>query len=366
MIVHSFDYPPMHGGIARLCGEIAAGFLRRGRAVRVLSQAAALGPGSRIPDVPEARVTARRPWREWQALWRLRRGGPTSEPVICGTWYPEGLLAMLAGLRPFVVLAHGGELLPTPARWRRELWRRLRRSVLTSADLVVANSGYTPSSRVAAIPLAADHHRFAPGDRAEVRSRLGLADDRRVLSTVSRLHAYKGHDVAFRALGSLAAPVRERFVYLIAGRGPDRDLIQAEARRQGVDHLVRWLGFVAEEALPDIYRASDLFVLCTRETARQEVEGFGLALLEAQACGTPVVGTRSGGIPDAVVPGEGGWLIEPDDAPMLARILLALDNEPASFRDAGIAARRRVERESTWDRYVERFEATLLAEGLLS
>ncbi len=187
-----------------------------------------------------------------------------------------------------------------------------------------------------------------------------------MILTVSRLLAYKGHDVVFRALAALPDEVRGRFVYLVAGRGPDRGRIEATADRLGVAHLVRWPGFVDEDRLPELYRAADLFALCTRATDRREVEGFGLALLEAQACGTPVVGTASGGIPDAVVPGEGGWLIDPDDDEALADILYRLDDDPASFRGAGAAARARAERDGTWDRYLERFEAALRAEGLLS
>ncbi len=374
MIVHSFDYPPMHGGIARLCGEIAGGMRRRGRPVQVVTQAGGGGSGMLVPAVSELRVTASRPRREWQALGRLRESAREGTPVICGTWYPEGLLALLAGSRPVVILAHGNELLPVPSRWRRAAWARLARAVLGSADLVVANSEYTaglvraaaPGSRVVPIPLAADHRRFAPGDRDAARRRLGLDADLRVIVTVARLLAYKGHDVVFRALAALPDNVRGRFVHVVAGRGPDRALIEAEAHRLGVADRVLWLGFVDEADLPQLYRAADLFALCTRATDRREVEGFGLALLEAQACGMPVVATASGGIPDAVAPGEGGWLIEPDDHRALADLLLRLDEDPAEFRRAGAAARARVEREGTWDGYLDRFEATLRAEGLLS
>ncbi len=373
MIMHSFDYPPMHGGIARLCGEIADGMRRRGRSVRVVTQTGDGGAGLLVPEVSESRVTASRPWRECQALRRLRNSARGESAVICGTWYPEGLLALLAGLRPIVILAHGNELLPVPSRWRRAAWARLARAVLGSADLIVANSDYTarlvraasPGCRVVSIPLAADHHRFAPGDRAAARRRLRLDGHTRAIVTVARLLAYKGHDVVFRALAALPDDMRGRFVHIIAGRGPDRAVIEGEAQRLGVADRVRWEGFVAEADLTELYRAADLVALCTRATDRREVEGFGLALLEAQACGTPVVGTASGGIPDAVAPGEGGWLIEPDDHEALAHLLRRLNDDPAEFRRAGEAARARVERDGTWDRYLDRFEATLRAEGLL-
>ena len=87
-------------------------------------------------------------------------------------------------------------------------------------------------------------------------------------------------------------------------------------------------------------------------------------IAEAQACGTPVVGTRTGGIPDAVREGEGGWLIEQDDAEGLAGILSRLADSPDEFRSAGRAARARVEREFTWERYMTRFVAELASRGI--
>ena len=141
--------------------------------------------------------------------------------------------------------------------------------------------------------------------------------------------------------------------------------LQAKAQKLGVGSLVRWLGYVAEADLPDLYRASDLFVLCTREDKkRQEVDGFGLAFLEAQACGIPVVGTRTGGIPEAIRDGEGGWLIEQDDASALSQVLLRLAENPVSFRQAGEVARARVERGCTWDRYLDHFILALDWRGI--
>ena len=210
MILHSFDYPPNHGGVSRLCAEIATGMDRMGEGVRVLTQSSGIAKGSRVPEVSEVRVTPRRPWRELQALNLLREGG-RGQPVVCGAWYPEGLIATLAAARPRVILAHGSELLPTRSRWRRGLWQRLQRNVLTSADLVVTNSEYTrrlvlssaPESRAVAIPLAVDDFRFSPGDRSVCRAKWGLSDQL-VLCSVSRLHAYKGHEIVFQGAGGPA------------------------------------------------------------------------------------------------------------------------------------------------------------------
>ena len=107
---------------------------------------------------------------------------------------------------------------------------------------------------------------------------------------------------------------------------------------------------VLEADLPDLYRASDLFVLCTREDMTDRaVEGFGLVLLEAQSCAVPVLSTRTGGIPDAVDEANGGWLIDDGDVSATTQVLRDLLGRPEAYRRAGQRARVRVERAFTWD-----------------
>jgi phosphatidylinositol alpha-1,6-mannosyltransferase len=76
------------------------------------------------------------------------------------------------------------------------------------------------------------------------------------------------------------------------------------------------------------------------------------------------VGTRTGGIPDAIRHGDGGWLIGQDDTAELTGILQRLIEEPAYFREAGLAARARVERECTWDHYMDHFMGALKTHGM--
>lgn len=366
LLMFSYDYPPHDGGIARLCSEIAAGWTRTGADVQVIAPAPRKGTPTPPSRTRELRVRHSRPWREWES-YRALRDRTCRGPVICGLWYPDGLLAQVAGARPRVILAHGFELMPTKARWRRKIWRRMLRCVCESADLVIANSEYTrklvleraPGAKVLAIPLAVDCRRFSPGDAQEAKRRFGVAN-KVVLSTVSRLDAYKGHDVVLRAIAASSERSRGNFVYLIAGKGPHQGELERQVTELGLAEQVRFLGFVPEDDLPDLYRASDLFLLCSREVAeRQEVEGFGLVFLEAQACGTPAIGTRTGGIPDAIKEGEGGWLIEQDDAAALSRFLSQLVDDPTAFLAAGKRARKRVERQCTWEHYMRRFVAAL-------
>jgi len=369
LLLFTFEYPPVSGGIARLCAEIGCGLARHQVNGHVLTQDSAAPAYNN--GLPEVRVNPKRLIREWRAFQWLRKQRHRT-PTICGLWYPEGLIAHLAGLHPLVVLAHGAELLPTVNRWRRPLWKALQRRVLESASLVIANSEYTrqlvskvaPNARVETIPLAVDPQRFAPTDREAAKAKYGVSG-KHVLCTVSRMYPYKGHDVVLRAIASLAAIERERLVYMVVGKGPYEPGLRKLAAQLGVESNVRWLGFVAENDLREVYSASDLFVLCTRDAPEERsVEGFGLVFLEAQSCGTPVVGTRTGGIPAAVQHGEGGWLIEQDDPNALADIIRTLVHSPELFRAAGTQARQRVLRKHTWPHYMRHFSSVLKTAGI--
>ncbi len=372
----AFDYPPNHGGIARLCSEIVAGLDQRGCDVHVVSHEYALEKGSLVyPVAHEFRAAHQRGRREAETLLHMLKARGATGPVICGTWYPEGLIARVACVHPLVVLAHGLELMPTREVWRRAAWGRMQRGVLESAELVIANSEYTkaltlstaPKARVEAIPLAVDHVRFSPGDRAAARAKFGVGEGKRVVTTVARVEGYKAHDTVLRALAAMPREARRETLYLVAGRGPALMGLKQLAERLGLEENVRWLGFVAEEDLADLYRATDLFVLATRESKdAQAVEGFGLVYLEAQACGTPVVGTTTGGIRDAVKPGRGGFLIAPDDIHALTELLVRLWREPDVFVEEGARGRARVEAECTWAHYLETFIGVMSDAGLLA
>lgn len=373
MLLFSFDYPPNDGGIARLCDEITRGLQSRQYSLHVLSQQSNITEQLEIDKIANThRVTSKRPLREFLAWFRLTTQ-KNEDICISGIWYPEGILARLSDYRYRVILAHSAELYPPRQRWRQPLWRYLQRFTLESADVVIANSHFTaefvtrvaPKAHVIVVPLAVDHQRFRPLNHEQVRTQWQINNDQFVVCTVSRVHRFKGHETVLETIASLPSEIRDHFVYLIGGKGSAVEYLQTRAQQLGVSEQVRWLGFVADEDLPSLYSASDLFVLVTREIPdERSVEGFGLAFLEAQACGTPVVGTNTGGIPDAVSHGDGGWLIEQDDVQALSVILVDLYNNPEVFRAMGQKARRRVESEFTWDHYFERFLSALAQGGI--
>ena len=119
-------------------------------------------------------------------------------------------------------------------------------------------------------------------------------------------------------------------------------------------------GRIEDEKLNDIYNIADVYVMVSKELKAQgDVEGFGITFLEANACGKPVIGSYSGGIPEAVIDGRTGFLVQPGDAAHLTQRILEIFSNPALARNLGDNGRRRVQEELTWEHIAERLAAQL-------
>jgi len=152
--------------------------------------------------------------------------------------------------------------------------------------------------------------------------------------TVGRLVPEKGTGQVLKAFQALKKEVRGPLRLLVAGTGPEEKALQALAGRLGIGRDVTFLGYVPDPA--HLYRAADVFVTAPCR------EGMGLANLEAMGWGLPVVSTRVGGIPEVVVDGETGFLVEPNRPLMLAQALKTLLDFPELARSFGLAGARRV------------------------
>jgi phosphatidylinositol alpha-1,6-mannosyltransferase len=307
-------------------------------------------------------------------LWLLLTKG-RGNTVLASVWNPEATLAMLLGLvgllpRNLWVMAHGNEVMAYPktsGRYALKGW--LRRRVLHYARGVICNSHYTeqlvkslaPSANTLVINPGVDSRQFAVTEgAANCRHRFTLPEGKRLLLSVSRLDRHKGHDLVLRALSAMTPEDRQRLHYVVAGKGDQLIALQQLAKTLAVAEQVTWLGYVADADLPYLYKAADLFVLCTREDPESRgVEGFGMVFLEAQAAGLPVVGTRAGGIPDAIAEGEGGWLIPQDDIDALAAHLRRLAANSVDVAEQGQLGQRRVARSGSWQYYVNTLEAAI-------
>jgi glycosyltransferase involved in cell wall biosynthesis len=199
----------------------------------------------------------------------------------------------------------------------------------------------------------------------ELRKRVGLEAEDLLFVSVGRLEANKGFDLLLRALSSLASqkslPARWRWV--LVGDGPMRQSLQRESAGAGLgDRIVLW-GRAEPEDLHGWYEAATLFVHPTL------YEGSSLVTLEAMAHRRAVVATRAGGLPDKVIPGANGWLVEPGDAQALASAIREAVSDLDRLNTMGAASRALVEREFSWrtatDRLLELYKELLAPRGSL-
>lgn len=364
----------MGGGIARCLGEIARHYPPGEMIVSTGSMPGSTdsdgplaGAIDRI-DVPVDRLRTPTGLRRWSVRALDLARSRDARFVWAGNVKPAGYPALWIRSRrgtPYGMITYGLDLMILERQvGRSRLKRGIAKRLLGNAAVVVAISRYTAAAagrllgalgleslteRVRVVPLGADAARFCPGlptDR--VRRRYGLEQGRWML-TVARLVEHKG---LVTGVGVLAA-LRDEFPdlgYVVAGTGPEQAAIQAEAARLGLGQRVRLLGEVPDSDLPELFNASTVYLGLSQETATQ-VEGFGLSMIEAAACGVPAVAGRGGGVADTVQDGRTGFVVIPEigEAAEAVRNILR-DSELG--RRLGGAGRAEVERYFNWKRVV--------------
>jgi phosphatidylinositol alpha-1,6-mannosyltransferase len=204
-------------------------------------------------------------------------------------------------------------------------------------------------AHLARVPPGVDTGAFHPGvDGAAIRRRLGLAG-RPAVVCVSRLVPRKGQDVLIRAMPAIIDRVPDA-VLLVVGGGPDMPRLQRLAAAGGVADDVVFTGAVPWEELPAHYAAGQVFAMpCRTRRAGLDVEGLGIVYLEASATGLPVVAGDSGGAPDAVLPGETGYVVNGRSVAEVADRVGELLADPDRAAAMGRRGRAWVEAEWHWD-----------------
>lgn len=346
LIILTYDYTPNSGGIARLCTEI------RKQCIATQTDHIVITPVQGPAEKDVVRITGKRGIVELKILRYLKKIKQDDDMILTGTYHPDGLLAWLSGI-PCFFLAHGAEVMPYKSFFRRNIWKHYRRRILSHAVKVIANSNYTaelvkncsPKANVVSLPLAVDNQQFRP---TKPKCNNGILH----LFSVSRLFRYKAHDFIIDTIAELPKEYKKSINLTIGGNGPYKNTLEELVKKHNLNDCVSFVGFIPEEQLCDYYSESDVFILCSREDEESnKVEGFGLVFLEAQACGTPCIGTHIGGISDAIHDGNGGWLIPQDDKKELSSLLIKLIDNPSLIQTQGQKALKRISEEYTWNIY---------------
>ncbi|MGH9258578.1 MAG: glycosyltransferase family 4 protein [Acidimicrobiales bacterium] len=371
------EFPPVVTGIARLMGEIARRYPRGELLVSTGQHRDSIDSDGRfarltidrlpIPNRSLRNVAGLMLWsRRAAALARQHRPRFAWSDSLRPCAYPAKWIHERVGTK-YGVLVHGGDLLYELHKLHHSpLARGTAKALLGSAGAVVANSQWTreqaqkvlrelgldsQAERVKVVPLGTDPEHFRPGlDTREVRARYRLTDEPWVI-TVAQLEPHKGVDTALRTI----ARVRREGIevgYLVVGSGKQREAYRRLAAELDLTDVVRFTGNVPDADLPALYNCAVAYLGLSRRAGRTSVEGFGLALAEAGACGLPVIATRSGGLAEAVQEGESGFAVEPDEPEAAAAALKRVLSDQLLARRLGQGARQRTETYYNWDRVI--------------
>ena len=247
---------------------------------------------------------------------RLQREGFDFDLIDAHYYYPDGVAAGLLAKwlgKPFFVTARGTDLNLIPEYpFPRKLI--LKTASAASGSIGVCKALIDSLEQLGADPVklhtlrnGVDLERFTPEPRELARQRLGLQAQGPYLLSVGHLIERKGHHIAIEALVALPG-----VTLLIAGSGPEERALKSLASRLGVSDRVHWAGVVPQAELRWWYSAADVLTLCSSR------EGWANVLLEAMACGTPVIATDIWGTSEVVSTEAAGRLMERRDARALA------------------------------------------------
>jgi phosphatidylinositol alpha-1,6-mannosyltransferase len=231
-----------------------------------------------------------------------------------------------------------------------------RKTVLRQTDRLLAISRFTKDrlidfgvspERVRVCYLGVDLEMFFPESHAgAARKELGIGSEGPILLTVGRLVSRKKHRFVLETIRDLKRDW-PGLSYWIVGRGPEERALREFAGREGLQQNVRFWGKVHDNELPLFYQACDLFLLPAVQEG-PSVEGLGLVLQEAAACGKPTIAASSGGIPEAMVPGRTGILVPPGNRDELGRAIQGLLADSEKMNAMGKAGRDWAIKEKDW------------------
>lgn len=365
IVIFSEDFPPNSGGVAQWAAGVAQSIHNMGHELRVLTRyRAEYPPNPNLYKFPILYMKGKR-WRQlrsWYCYKHIKdiyRQGYKPDLIIATTWnFSRSVLKLARRNRTKIVtIVHGLEV----TRKMSALKRKWLERTLRGNDLVVSVSHFTRQrivqkypinpKQVVVFPNGVDPTVFSPAPDAPIlRERLGLADEKIVL-TLARVVKRKGHDQVIRALPAVRKKI-PNLKYIIAGNWNEkyyRELRQLVAD-QRLQDMVLFTGYVPPSEVKYFYQLCDVYVMPSRELRdKGDTEGFGITFLEANACEKPVIGGNSGGVGDAIVDGQTGFLVDPLNVDEIAEKLTLLLSDPELARRMGRQGRERIENEFTWD-----------------
>jgi len=374
VLLLNYEFPPMGGGAGHASCQIAKSLVRKGCRVDVITSGLCGQPDVENKDgVRILRVRSRRKSIQdcgfagaWSFVFSAQ---PVYRQLLKKNRYdivhyffglPTGALSMLtpgSGDIPSVISLRGSDVPGYDSVNRfleaaHSVLSPLTKKIWKNADAVVANSRslsdlareFCPEKDVSVIPNAVESENFMPNGNHKRKGPFKVQ-----VLTVARLIPRKGIEDLLHAVQLL----NDKTVELrIQGSGSHSDSQQRLAIRLGIQDQVTFGGFKPRQLLPYVYQNADIFALPSHS------ESCAMALLEAMACGLPVVATRIGGTTEHMEDGMNGFLVPPRDPRALAKALERLVRNPDLRRTMGRLNANKIRQSYTWDAVAEAYLGT--------
>jgi len=300
----------------------------------------------------------------WRTFWQLRKHIKQNKitHIHCGRCIPEGFMGYMLSkvLRlPLLCYVHGEDV--EAAATSRELsW--IVNKVLAHSQTIICNSQNTSSilmnnwliseSKIKTLNPGVDTNIFVPAEQSTlIRKNLGW-ESRPVVLTVGRLQKRKGQDMMIKALPQIKQKI-PNILYALVGGGEELYSLTELVSKLNLTDNVMFMAEINDQTMLDCYQQCDLFILPNR-TVEQDIEGFGMVLVEAQSCEKVVVAGDSGGTSETMVLNETGFIIDCTSPAPIAEMVTNLLMKPELRHKMGKKARIHVTATLDWKVHAEK------------
>lgn len=373
ILIINYEFPPVGGGGGTASYYLSSELVRLGYEVDVLtSRFKNLKEKETINGVTVYRVPVLRKRRDYCTFIEMLTFIISSFFFLCRLLknkkydlvqaffsFPSGILGIISkklfGI-PYILSLRGGDVPgANPYRYKtlHMILFPIQCQVWKSANAITALPGVVkqvskldPNLNFQVIPNGVDIKKFKP--LSEKRT------DIINILYVGRLIRRKGLKYLIQSMPTVISKTRIMLKLTIIGDGPIREKLETMVKKLIVEHVIDFQGFVSEKKLVERYQKADIFVLPSL------FEGFGNVITEAMASGLPVIATRVGAIPEIVIDGETGFLVQSKDSVSLADAITKLVVDKNLRKKMGKAGRTRVEKLYSWSKIVEKYVATYL------
>ncbi|MBI2654824.1 glycosyltransferase family 4 protein [Candidatus Woesearchaeota archaeon] len=277
--------------------------------------------------------------------------------VIHAHWLiPQGIIAsMLKGDKKLIVTIHGSDLFPL----KNPFFKSLQRNVLKSCDICTVNSEATKNelikrfpeykNKAIIIPMGVDTQLFKKNDKLKISK----YKNNKIILFAGRLNEQKGAEYLIKAMAIVNKRIKNAKL-LVIGEGEHKKELQKIAYSLNIDNI-EFLGPINQRGLADYYNTADVFVLPS-VTSRIGTESQGLVLLEAMSCGTPVIGTNTGGIPSIVKNNQTGILVNERNENELSNAITKIMSDRKLLQKLSTNGIKFVKNNYSWDIVAKKFD----------